>query len=90
MAENGFVLSADKINSNYPFKTISVSNLDIDGYSFSFDLDMTGVKALGITRVGAVSTIDELTLGELRALPAQIRAEEAAEEAAEQAEEQES
>lgn len=78
MAENSFVLSADQIKSDYPFKRVSISNLDIEGYLFSFDLDMTGIKALKISRAGERSTIDELTLRELRVLPDQIRAEEAA------------
>lgn len=89
MTENDFVLSAEQISADYPFKSISISQLNIEDYLFSFDLDIIGAKALEIARVGEDSTIDELTLEELKALPAQIQAEEAAKEAAEQAEVQE-
>lgn len=76
MWQRGFVLSEDQVLTNYPFSKISITLLNVDGYQFSFDLDMKGERALKVIRAGDTEVISELSFDELKALPAQIDAQQ--------------
>lgn len=78
MSGKGFTVTADQIQSRYPFDEIAINKLNIGGYLFSFTLDMTANKALGVKRENSSVVIDELTLDELKVQPDLIRASEAA------------
>ena len=76
MQDNGYQITADQIRGNYPFEKITISGLDLQGYQFSFELDMKNAKALNIKRTDSDIVIPELNLAELNGLAAQIRFQE--------------
>jgi hypothetical protein len=80
MGQNGFTLQTDQVDTDYPFDTIRINRLDLEGYLFSFELDLAESLALDVTQIGSNEVLEQLTFDELKDLPTQIQAEEAAEE----------
>ena len=73
MQENGYQITADQIGGKYPYEKITISRLDLEGYIFSFQLDLKNAGALSIKREGVSTVIPQLSLAELSGLPAQIQ-----------------
>lgn len=73
MRQEGYQITAAQIDSRYPFDKIKLNNVNLEGYLFSFELNIKTSIALGIKRADANAVISELTLKELLELPAEIR-----------------
>lgn len=78
LQQYGFLPGPENIETVYPFDRINIRQLNIEGYIFSFELDMKNNRAIRIAREGVNAVIPELGLEALEGLPSQIRSEEAA------------
>ncbi len=74
MNQNGFSISADQVQTKYPFEQINISQLEIDGIQLNFILDMVGARALKITGTGIAKEIDEVDIDQLPNVAAQANA----------------
>lgn len=74
MGEKGYSVSPAQIELKYPFETIRILQLNLEGYLFSFTLDMTSGKALQVEWEGSTAIIPELLLEDLKIQPELIRA----------------
>lgn len=74
MNGKGYVVTPNQIVTKYPFETIQISQMNLEGYLFSFTLDMTNNKALQVEREGDVNIIPEFLIEDLKLQPELIRA----------------
>ena len=77
LQSNGFAISPGQIQASYPFEVIKVSQLNIGGYTFDFEVNLEEQTAEKVVREGSGAIIPSLTFAELKGLPDLIRLQEA-------------
>jgi len=76
MNDRGFSITANQVASKYPFEKIQIAGLQLGEGLYNFELLMGEEKVLNVKREGSKEAIEEMTLEELRDLPAQTANQE--------------